>query len=105
MLLYHATHKHNVDGIRKHGLDPSRATGKRKAVWLHDEDLWTWAINHVCDRHKWERSEIVLFCVQVGSLPVKRSKHAGVYYVEGWVPTSQIHPPFSVEIVPFKKGT
>lgn len=51
MILYYATPKRNLDGIRKHGLDPKRATGKVKGVWLHTESRKPWAILHIIKRH------------------------------------------------------
>ena len=51
MILYHATPKRNLDGIRKHGLDPKRATGKVKGVWLHTESKQALAILHTIKRH------------------------------------------------------
>lgn len=51
MILYHATPKRNLEQIEKQGLDPNRATGEIKGVWLHTQSKTAWAILHTIKRH------------------------------------------------------
>ena len=60
MILFHATPKRNLDSIRKHGLDPKRATGKVKGVWLHTESRKPWAILHIIKRHGKNKSLLTM---------------------------------------------
>ena len=64
MILYHATPKRNLDSIRKHGLDPKRAAGKVKGVWLHTESRKPWAILHTIKRHRLQSFDdvVILKC-------------------------------------------
>ena len=52
MILYHATPRRNLDSIRKHGLQPQRATGRIKGIWLHTQSKTPWAILHTIKRHR-----------------------------------------------------
>lgn len=51
MILYHATPKRNLEQIERQGLDPNRATGKIKGVWLHTASKSAWAILHTIKRY------------------------------------------------------
>jgi hypothetical protein len=50
--LRHATPAGNLRSILSTGLDPARAQGKLRAVWLHSPSRSTWAVAHVSDRHQ-----------------------------------------------------
>ena len=52
MILYHATPRRNLASILESGLDPKRATGKIKGIWLHTASKTPWAILHTIKRHK-----------------------------------------------------
>lgn len=72
MILYHTTHKRNLASILKHGLDPARSQGKRRAVWIHVREMTHWALSHCCLRHKWNIFALVRIKVRVPKAWVKR---------------------------------
>jgi hypothetical protein len=47
MRLFHCTRRSNLESIQTAGLDPQRATQKRKAVWAGASSKIAWAIVHV----------------------------------------------------------
>ena len=52
MILYHATPRRNLESILATGLQPQRAQGKIKGVWMHTASKTPWAILHTIKRHK-----------------------------------------------------
>ena len=72
MILFHATPKRNLENIERQGLDPMRATGKIKGVWLHTASRREWAILHTIQRHKCEVSEVVIIAVDVPRSQLRR---------------------------------
>ena len=64
MKLYHATPKSNIDSIRTAGLDPNRAKGQIKGVWLHTQSKQSWAILHTMTRHEVGIDDVVLLEVE-----------------------------------------
>ena len=72
MKLYHATPKSNLDSIRQHGLDPSRANGKVKGVWLHTQSKQSWAILHTMKRHACGIDDVVLLEVNLSRAALSR---------------------------------
>lgn len=65
MDLWHATTKSNVASIITNGLDPHKATGKIKGVWLHTRSKREWAILHTQKRHSVDLDQIALLKVSV----------------------------------------
>ena len=65
MKLYHTTPKSNLDSIRKNGLDPNRASGKIKGVWLHTSSKREWAVIHTANRHQIALDEVIVIEVEV----------------------------------------
>ena len=52
MILYHATPRKFLQSIIDNGLDPNRAVGRIKGIWLHTASKRSWAILHTQRRHK-----------------------------------------------------
>lgn len=66
MILYHATPKRNLASIQQNGLDPDRASGQIKGVWLHTTSKTAWAILHTIKRHGLQSfDDVVLLRVNV----------------------------------------
>ena len=74
MRLYHATLLSNLESITENGLDPTRATGRDKAVWLHTASRREWAILHVQKRHNCTLDEIVIITVQIPRGWIRRKR-------------------------------
>ena len=72
MILYHATLKSNLESIRENGLDPDRATGKEKLVWLHTKSRREWAVLHTANRYNVSIDEIVIIQVNVPRSQLRR---------------------------------
>lgn len=72
MKLYHATRKQNLESIRVNGLDPNRANGKEKLVWLHTTSRREWAIIHTATRHNCEVSDVMIIEVDVPRSKLRR---------------------------------
>ena len=72
MKLYHATPKANLDSIRTAGLDPNRAKGQIKGVWLHTESKQSWAILHTMQRHDCGIDDVVLLEVNLSRTDLTR---------------------------------
>ena len=64
MILYHATPRKLLQSIQAEGLQPSRAVGRIKGVWLHTKGKREWAILHTQRRHKTQ--DVVVIQVKVG---------------------------------------
>jgi hypothetical protein len=92
--LRHASPAYNLRSILASGLDPARALGKLRAVWLHSSSRSTWAVAHVADRHQ-ARS------VQVLSVRVPRSwlvrRKSGIWSCRRHIPARCI----SSVVLPF----
>ena len=84
MILYHITHKRNVDSILSRGLWPDLADNGRDSVWLVPPDMLEWACRHVMDRHGWSRKELAMVEVNAEHYRVHRRGN-GTYYVCGEV--------------------
>lgn len=66
MILYHATPKRNLESIRKDGLQPTRAAGRIKGIWLHTKSKQPWAILHTLKRHQLQSfDEVILLEVSI----------------------------------------
>lgn len=76
MRLYHVTFVRSLNSIlRDRYLDPMRARGKRKVVWLVPARLVSWAIGHVQMRHCCSLSSIRI--LDFGAATPACSEHAG----------------------------
>lgn len=90
MILYHATPKRNLDSIRKHGLLPTRTTGKVKGVWLHTESRKPWAILHTIKRHNLKSfDDVVLLKVKVKRSAVTR-RQRGLWTTDSVITDFQV---------------
>lgn len=65
VILYHATPKNYWRSIRREGLDPERAQGKQRKVWLHSKSNQAWAALHCADRHGTDIADMVVLQVIV----------------------------------------
>ena len=63
--LYHATPAWNIESIIQHGLDPTRARGKRKETYLHTPARREWAIQHTMENHGITREQVAIFETEV----------------------------------------
>lgn len=63
--LYHATPRNYWRSIRREGLDPDRAQGKQRKVWLHTRSQQAWAALHCAARHSTDVSDMVVLQVIV----------------------------------------
>src|SRR5262245_5161901 len=76
----HATPRGNVESIRRRGLLVSKATGRRRCVWLHTPSNTAWAIEHVAARHGVDVAEVVVLRVNVRRADLVRSHKRGLRY-------------------------
>jgi hypothetical protein len=86
MRVFHVTPMCNLPGIRKRGLIPDLATGKRKAVYVVDEKAVSWAIAHVADRHGMKVNRLVIISLDIDENDLRRLGVPGVFYVERFIP-------------------
>ena len=63
MVLYHATPRKFLQSIIDNGLDPMKAKGRIKGVWLHTASKRSWAILHTQKRHNTQ--DVVVLEVKV----------------------------------------
>jgi RNA:NAD 2'-phosphotransferase (TPT1/KptA family) len=75
----HATHVRNLPSILKRGLDPGKATRRRKAVWLASETEERWAVNHVLVNQGARLEDVAILVID---LPVDwvRGHRYGLWY-------------------------
>ena len=92
-MIYHATHKKNLASIVAGGLDPSYATGKLRAAWLHHEMMCSWAVKHVAARHGWAEADIILIPVVVIPYGLRQGSKDGVYYTQEVIPVECLGRP------------
>ena len=70
--LYHATPASNIESIIAHGLDPSRAQGRRRETYLHTPARREWAIEHTMEKHGISREDVAYFEVDVNRRDLTR---------------------------------
>lgn len=76
---YHVTHRDNVAAIIESGLDPFKAHGKMKVVWLCSVSRLSWAIAHVSLRHSWAIDKIRVLSVHTDPRNVNGWRWRGIY--------------------------
>ena len=74
MILYHATHKSNLESIREHGINPDFSQCKEKVIYLHTKSRREWAILHIFRRHKISRVNLCDVVVLTVDIPRRRLK-------------------------------
>lgn len=79
-ILYHWTHRDNVESIRRFGLDPAYSTGELWAIWGCTKDRIEWARQHVASKHNWHPDDLVLLRVEVYAYRTYRTCWEAVYY-------------------------
>lgn len=89
-ILYHWTHRDNIDSIEATGLDPDYATGELHAVWGCDRTRREWAQDHVASKHKWNAADLVLLRIHAANVRCYRTCWEGVYYTPTPLPSNQI---------------
>ena len=93
-VIYHWTHRDNVESILRIGVDPSMATGELYAVWGCRLAKLCWAREHVCSRHGWSPEDVVLLRLDVRRYRCYRTAWPQVFY------TPQHISPDNVSVVP-----
>lgn len=63
MTLYHATPRKFLQSIQAEGLQPRKAKGRIKGVWLHTASKRSWAVLHTMKRHR--TNDVVVLEVKV----------------------------------------
>jgi hypothetical protein len=53
-VMYHWTHRLNLESILRKGIDPSYSEGKLQVVWSCGPQRIGWALAHVAQRHGWD---------------------------------------------------
>jgi len=76
---YHVTHRDRVADIIEDGLDPLKARGKLKAVWLCSSARLTWAIAHVSANHDWPIIKLRVLSVHADPRNIKTWRWRGIY--------------------------
>lgn len=76
---YHVTHVDDLPYIRRFGLNPALARGRRRAVWLCDFEMIPWTVSHVCESHGWRRDEsrLIRVCMPRHEISCHRR---GIFY-------------------------
>lgn len=95
-MLYHCTHRSNVDSIYRTGVEKERSTGRAKRVWLVDLQRMLWAWHHVQLRHGWFPEDIVFVVVSEYGHPIRRSGRDGVYYSPESIPTHRLRETIAI---------
>lgn len=88
MTLHHVTNRRNLRSILRTGLDPSRAIGRRKAVWGVTESRVGWAIVHTLSKPRDRNarlSDIVVIRFTIARARARRFGK-GVWYVPATIP-------------------
>jgi hypothetical protein len=88
-VLLHTSPRRNLRSIFAHGIQPHRAPGKLKVVWLTERRLAGWARSHVAKRHQVLPCEVAVLEV---CLPVQLVRRArpGVFVCPRLIPASCI---------------
>lgn len=89
MNLYHTTHQSLEAVIRRDGLDPRLARGKRIAVWLHTKTRHAWAIRHLAKHHHVPESSLITFTVSVPRGWITRRRR-GIWTCDHHIPQERI---------------
>lgn len=88
MILYHTTREANLASILETGLQLRFAKGARR-VWACMTARRKWARKHVCKRHGWKDSELVVLEIAVPDNWLTRWSD-GVFWVGRDVPPTHI---------------
>lgn len=78
-LLFHVTHRRNIGLIRRLGLRTSRDRRHKGRIWLADRKRIGWAVNHVCQSHRWEPWEVGI--IGVHGVQPRACGRVGIGYV------------------------
>lgn len=79
-ILYHWTHKDNVESCRERGIDPSYSCGADERCWACRTDRVEWALRYIAARHEWAVADMVLLAVAAEQRDLKRCGKEGVFY-------------------------
>lgn len=91
-VMYHATHRDNVESIFNVGLSPEFSTGKRRAIWFVPKNGIQSGILHAAHRHNWRVDEIELIVVLVEAEHIRYSGNGMLFYSEH-VAIAESHAP------------
>lgn len=87
--LIHATDIRNLPSIQRRGLDPAKATRRRKAVWLAAETDFGWAVKHCVVNRTLDLERVCVLAVRLPEDWVKGYRH-GLFYCTRRIPPSAI---------------
>jgi hypothetical protein len=89
VVLLHATEVRNVPSVKKYGLLCRKATRKRRAVWLANENEEKRAAGHCAANRHCAPDDIAIFTVEI---PVSwiRGFRWGFWYCEHDIPASML---------------
>jgi hypothetical protein len=78
----HVTLARNLPSILRHGLLCSKSRGKKKVVWACSPSQTSWAVLHVCRRHRAAAPQVIVLEIDIPRSWVKRHGAAakGLYY-------------------------
>jgi hypothetical protein len=89
MKLFHITLHRSLASILRRGLDPSRATGKRKCVWFATAGHVKGLIGHLSRHHKTPVVEMYVLTIDLPRVLLRRQR-AGVYVCDSHVRPGKI---------------
>jgi len=80
MFLYHITTFDNLKGVLKHGVDPRKSQGKRRAIWIVDAERIPWALAHCSARHGVSVSQLAVVEADLPDSSLRRTRYPGVFW-------------------------
>lgn len=89
---YHVTLYSNVASIIENGLDPERARGAIKAVWLCDSKRLSWACAHVSLKQEVWIGTLWVCLVHVDPRELQSWRWRGIYLLRRPVAIYEIYP-------------
>jgi len=91
-VMYHATHRDNVESIFNVGLSPEFSKGKRTAIWFVPKSGIQSGILHAANRHNWHIEDIELIAILVENEHIRYSGNGMLFYSEH-VALAESHAP------------
>lgn len=89
MILYHLTPAKNVSAVLKYGLDPRKATGKIKGVWLATLPESYAMEQHIATHQSCELKDLVRLEVLVDTPGLRRFRE-GIYISYRFLPYNRL---------------
>lgn len=89
MRLYHITPRTNLAAIEREGLDPQRAAGRRKVVWIAHASQLTNLLDHIAAHQNVDPRSLVILQLFLPAQLVKRHR-LGIYSTRVLIPSGRI---------------